>query len=339
MKPLLFRALFFPFRKKGPLPLPENPGRVLVIRQDNRIGNLILITPFLSLIKKRWPGARLDVVAGGFFGEVISNNPEIDCLLIYNQLAFIRMPWKFPLFILKLRRNRYDMVFDLKAVFSFNNMMMTVLSGAAFRAGFKNFLSNAFFHYEAELPPPETYEAEYLAAIFRRFLDFGALPPIQYLPKDKWVEEAKSWLEGKGLPHQGLIGIHTGGRGNKKLDITLLLGLGRKLKADGRDLLFFCGPDEKGDKALVEKEGFACALPESVNAFGGFLPYLKLFISGDTGPMHMAAGAGIATVSFFTTTALDRFGPRGPRNSNFQVDGKSDLHPLVIKALAHEKQR
>jgi len=329
MKFLLFKSLFFAFKKRGPSAPPETPARVLVIRQDNRIGNLILITPFLSLVKSRWPGVRLDVVVGGFFGEVISNNPNIDNLLVYNQLAFIRMPWKFPFFILKLRRNRYDLVFDLKAVFSFNNMMMTILSGGAFRAGFRNALSSGFFHYEAELPSADLYEAEYIASLFRRFSEFKVLPPIRYIPRAEWVEHAKSWLNAKGLPQEGLVGIHTGGRGKKKLDLGRFLDLGRKLKEDGCALLFFCGPDEQSDGESVRQAGFVCAAPDSANAFGGFLPCLKLFISCDTGPMHMAAGAGVRTVSFFTTTAMNRFSPRGEGSKSYAVDGKSDLYTLV----------
>lgn len=119
MKTKLFKALFFLFRVRPGIAFPERVERILVIRQDNRIGNLILITPLLTLIKQKWPQGRLDVVVGGSFGSVIANHPDIHQIRIYDQLRFIRMPWRFFLFLRSLRKAKYDIVFDLKSAFSF----------------------------------------------------------------------------------------------------------------------------------------------------------------------------------------------------------------------------
>jgi heptosyltransferase III len=334
MKHSAFKTMFRFFRSGKDRPLPGRPGKILVIRQDNRIGNLILITPFLALVKERWPQAKLDVVTGGSFSEVISNNPRIDGLLVYDQLAFIRMPWKFFLFIRRLRRARYDLVFDLKPVFSFNNMMLTVLCGAGFRVGFKNPVSARFFNSEVDLPPPDTYEAEYLAALLAPFMREKTSPPIRYLPVAEWTGKAESWLAANRLPPGGVIGIHSGGRGEKKLAPALFLRLGEALRAEGHPVLFFCGPDEKEDARLFRGNGFPCLVPDSISAFGGFLPHLRLFISCDTGPMHMAAGAGLATVSLFMSSPPARFAPRGSKSRSVQIARDADMTGKVKAAMA-----
>ncbi|MFH0919405.1 MAG: glycosyltransferase family 9 protein [Fibrobacterota bacterium] len=333
MKTRLFKALFFPFRARPGAALPARVERVLVIRQDNRIGNLVLITPLLTLIKQRWPKCRLDVVVGGSFGAVIRNHPAIDRLKIYDQLRFIRMPWKFFGFLVSLRRARYDVVFDLKSVFSFNNMMLSVVSGARYRVGFKNPLSRGFFHCEVDLPDPQKYEAEYVAELLRPFMDITRVPAIRCLPLAAETEKARAQLAAAGLDKRAPVGIHTGGRGIKKISPERFLALGFRLREEGVPAVFFFGPDEKKEVPLFRAHGFPCFSPATPDAFNGFLPFLRFFVSCDTGPMHMAAGAGTPTLSFFMQSSPERFAPRGPKNRHHVVAPDADIVPFVLQYL------
>ena len=40
----------------------------------------------------------------------------------------------------------------------------------------------------------------------------------------------------------------------------------------------------------------------------------KLFVSGDTGPLHFAAGLGVSTISLFGPTSPNRWSPFGPKH-------------------------
>lgn len=333
MKYALFKFLFSGFRKKEALPLPKNPKRILIIRQDNRIGNLIFSTPFLALVKKKWPSAQVDLLVGRLFPELLSGNPDIDNIIVYNQLACIRMPWKFFFLLRRLRKQKYDIVFDLKALFSFNNMMMTVLSGAAFRVGFHNDLADDFFHLAKKGTESSTYEPWIIASLLEPFMDIQPIPLIRYIPSSENKLEAQRQLDKLGLTNKSPVGIHTGGRGQKKLNLTLFLELAGQLTAKRLPVLFFVGPDEKEEYAQIVSAGFHCIAPVGVNDFGGFLPYLKVFVSCDTGPMHMAAGAGIATISLFTSSSIERYAPRGEKNISMMVHGIANFNKLVSDGL------
>ncbi len=330
MKQFLFKLLFFFFRKKEEQIVPLNPGKILVIRQDNRIGNLIFSTPFLALLKKRWPEARIDLMAGRLFSEVLSGNPCIDRIIVYNQIACARIPWKIFSLIFKLQKEKYDIVFDLKPLFSFNNMMMTVLSGAYYKAGFRNIISNNYFHHEADPLPANTYEPHNIASLLTFVMDIKPIPGILYIPPEKEIVIARKLLNDSGMEKQKPIGIHTGGRGNKKLPLSRFIELGHNLKEKGMPVVFFTGPDEREECDIIRKQGFICIVPERVCEFGGFLPNLSVFVSCDTGPMHMAAGAGLKTISIFLVTSVEQYAPKGDKNLILTINKDTNLTEQAI---------
>ncbi|MBL8029084.1 MAG: glycosyltransferase family 9 protein [Fibrobacteres bacterium] len=312
-KTRLLDLLFHPFRISATRKLPDNPERILVIRQDNRIGNLILITPFLKMCRELFPNSKIDVVVGGFFGEVIRNNPCINSLHIYNQLKFIRFPWLFLLFIFRLRRSRYNIVFDMKSDLSFNNIMLTLLCGAKFRIGFRNEISKEY--YDMTIPINYAlYEAEILTTLLTPWKPAGKTPSITYIPKKEAVEKALKVLRNNNLPSGKTVGIHTGGRGAKRIALSDFLSLGQRLIADQHPVIFFFGPDELSYMLQFKEAGFICICPKRVEDFGGFLPHMSHFISCDTGPMHMAAGAGVSTYSIFVNSSPERYAPRGDKH-------------------------
>ena len=47
------------------------------------------------------------------------------------------------------------------------------------------------------------------------------------------------------------------------------------------------------------------------------------FFSADTGPMHLASAAGVATIAFFDQTNPAAFGPIKPRDTVLRIGGKS----------------
>lgn len=311
LKKILYH-LFSPFKIRKQRKKPVNPTKILVIRQDNRIGNLILITPFLEKCADCFPSAKIDVVVGGFFGDVIRNNPRINKLLIYDQLKFIRYPWLFLIFIAKLRKTGYNIVFDMKSALSFNNMMLTLLAGAAYRVGFSNEISHYYYDISKTVDT-SIYEAENLTKLLDSWSDARTLPPILYVPKEESITQAAKTLQKLALPIGKIIGIHTGGRGSKRIPLDDFMALGKRLQQKQLPVLFFFGPDETTDMLSFKEAGFICINPKKVEEFGGYLPHLALFISCDTGPMHMAAGAGISTYSIFVNSSPNRYAPRGEK--------------------------
>jgi len=93
--------------------------RILAIRIDNRLGNLLLITPFLRRVRLSFPDAKIDLLVSRAFAEVLEGNPSIDRRIIADKADFIRRPWRFLHFIRDMRGNRYDLAIDLSSSHTF----------------------------------------------------------------------------------------------------------------------------------------------------------------------------------------------------------------------------
>lgn len=108
------------------------PLRVLVVRLDARVGNLVLLTPFLHSLKQSLPGAHVTLLHHAGTESLLKEAPHIDAHLYFHKrfLSALRL-------LLRLRRLRFDIAFEAGAVdtSSLTHSLMTRLSGARLLIG------------------------------------------------------------------------------------------------------------------------------------------------------------------------------------------------------------
>ena len=98
--------------------------RILVIRQHNQMGDMLLATPALRALKTRFPDARLGIITSTLNRGVLVNNPHVDDLFTYDK----RNPLSHLALIRRVRRQRYDLVVVLHTVsYSFTSTASTTL--------------------------------------------------------------------------------------------------------------------------------------------------------------------------------------------------------------------
>jgi ADP-heptose:LPS heptosyltransferase len=85
---------------------PKSVHRILILRYD-RIGDMIVTTPILQMLKTLNPGIRIDVLASKSNAEIVKRSRFVDNLLVLesNWLGLLRQ-------IVHLRRQRYDVVMN-----------------------------------------------------------------------------------------------------------------------------------------------------------------------------------------------------------------------------------
>jgi ADP-heptose:LPS heptosyltransferase len=162
-KRLLARSLAPLLGARGPVPDqldPQRIGRLLVIRQHNQMGDMLLAVPALRGIRRRFPSARITLIAAPINAAVVENNPYVDEVLTWSKERSRRDPLALPRFIAWLRRRRFDLVIVLGTVsFSVTSMLLAAVSGARVRAGstglpFGVDLARRYYHIELPLPAP-----------------------------------------------------------------------------------------------------------------------------------------------------------------------------------------
>ena len=87
--------------------------KILVIRLSS-IGDIILTTPVLEALKKRYPDAQIDFLVMDTFKDAIEGVPLVDNLILFPKTAYRGLYGLFR-FGQQLSQNRYDMVIDLHA--------------------------------------------------------------------------------------------------------------------------------------------------------------------------------------------------------------------------------
>ena len=81
-------------------------------------------------------------------------------------------------------------------------------------------------------------------------------------------------------------------------------------------------------------------LPNIINLIGqttvlelaALMSYLKVFLTGDTGPLHIAAATDIPIVAFFGPTHVDKTGPH-PRRPQHIILEKNPLNELAVSSV------
>ncbi len=108
--------------------------RILVIRQDARLGNLVLMSPLLGALREAFPDAELDVLISEGFESILAGNPNVTRVLVFEKQIRLKMLWKYLGVVDDLRIARIDLAVDVStATFFPERSVLTRLSGARYR--------------------------------------------------------------------------------------------------------------------------------------------------------------------------------------------------------------
>lgn len=292
--------------------------RILVIRQDDRIGNLVLTTPLLSALRRFFPKAHISYLASKTFHTLFYNSSLVDQIFVAKKRQYIYHPLSLMFFIREIRKQRFDLAFDASDEnnFSLNNSFLAYLSGAKYRIGYKKPHSNLFLNLEvssSDLPR----HASQMHLDLLRFLvgDFQRDDlRIELDPENRLF--VKKYLKEKDIrPDDFLVGVNIGGRGEKRWNLENFTELADWLidKFDAK-VIFIWGPEEKKIiKGMTLKNENKQILSDlfPLPILGALIERCNLFVSGDTGAMHLSTAVGTPTIALFLDSDPIKFGPQG----------------------------
>jgi len=321
----LLRLLPKPRPHKSPAD-PAKVRRILAVRHDARLGNLLLLTPALRLLKAAFPAARIEVLLADRYGDALKHNPCVDEILTARSLGGLRL-------------RGYDLAFDFSPqhAFSMSSAVWTALSGAKRRVGFDRGDAAKFLDDLVPVPSRRAHETANLAALVRHAAPGVALPPDEALrteyhfaPGEKEAGE-KAWSSW-GLDRES-VALFLGARAEKRLDPEWFFELGERLVRSGRKVALTGGPAER--KLLEGRTipaGVVVAPELPLRAFAAAIVHARAVLTADTGPMHLAIALGVPTVQLFSHTEPWRFGyGHLPGNLLLETPGR---HPAVDEAEA-----
>lgn len=248
---------------------------------------MILTTPALEALKKRYPDAKLDFLVEAPGAEAVAGHPAIDETLVYDAAG----PLSALRWALKIRRRRYDWVVDFLA--NPRTALITALSGATVKAGPAHVRRRWAYNWLLVQPQKACYAA--LEKV--RWLESLGVPrgDAPVLPRLFLVKRPPSVANVVGLAPASR-------KKTRRWPAASYAALGRLLRdAHGCRLKVFWGP---GERALAEEvaRGIGAGaelIPETrtIAALAAEIASCRVLVSNCAGPKHVAVALGVPTVT------------------------------------------
>jgi len=323
LKKLTFRVLdrfilekllyIFPSKKKKEIFDLDNKNikNILIIREYT-LGETILTLPMIKTLKDA--GYKVDIFCSKANLEIFKRVDFIDDILIFEDFSFVK------------KYKQYDLVIDTEPHHNISALLSKCLGNIS--VGFGGLKREKFYDIKIK------YDDKIHAVL--NF--FNLLKPLKISINDKniklvpikYVEKEKAYMEkllkNLGINKSKLIGVHAGSNDTspyRRWKEEKFAKLIEKLVDNGFYIVLTGkGLDKKINKKIlslldrrVQKFVFDFS---DYNINLGHLAYLlkvcQLFISNDTGPMHLSAAMGTKTIGLFGPNLPQRFGPFGKNN-------------------------
>jgi heptosyltransferase I len=297
-----------PFRKI--LSSHDRKMKILLVRLG-ALGDIVHALPVAAALRERYPDAQIDWLVDAKHAAILDLVPAIS-----RRLAVNSRRWGAALGAVRaLRRERYDAAVDLQGLVK--SAAFARFSGATRAIGF------AREHLRERLATG-LYSEVCDPGEFRHVVDknlsvlalFGIADrrrqfPIS-VPESAATEPVRERARGEGL--SGYVLINPGAAWPNKRWPAERFGAVASRLAAGRGLLpvVLWGPGEQAIAAAVVDASMGRAMAAPPTGIGDLLALARgarLVVSGDTGPLHLAAAAGAPVVALFGPTDPARNGP------------------------------
>ncbi|MBI4341008.1 MAG: lipopolysaccharide heptosyltransferase II [Candidatus Omnitrophica bacterium] len=315
------------------------PKRIVVIRLD-RLGDVILSTPVVEALRRRYPHAFIAMMVRSSCAEAVEGNPFLNEVIRYDKEGAHHHPWATARFARALRRFEFDTALILHP--SNRSHWIAWLAGIPARIGYDRKQSWLLTH---RLPHRKQEGVQHEAAYAAQMLEvFGitAVPLRPFVPvAPRAIEQVEALLAQASI-HSGepLVAIHPSASCvSKRWRPERFAAVADRLAAERAVRL--CLVAGSADAVYAQQVAHAMRQPAvnfagrlSVAELAALLQRCRLLISNDSGPVHVAAAVGTPVVAIFGRNQAGlspkRWGPLG--------EGHVVLHKEVgcVTCLAHQ---
>ena len=323
----------------------DNISKILAIELGG-LGDLLLATPSLRALKCAHPDAGLHVLVIPRSAEIIEGLEYIDEVRLIDLDAAKPSRWPrspgSPFRLLRdlwrLRREHYDAVLNLRTINSFAGALKMAaifrFCGARIRAG-RNTEGRGFFlnRRVPEADFDDVLEAEFAARVVALLgVEVDDLTPdLPISDADRHAVDAL--LDEHGLGRQPLLGLNPGAAWPSKIwPAERFAAVADALRRElGCEVVLTGSPSERplAERVAELAEDGAVNLTgrTSLRQLAALLQRLRLYITNDTGPMHIAAAVQVPLIGIFGPGEFDRYKPIGPPERVVAMRAAADCSP------------
>ena len=281
------------------------------------LGDLLMATPLVRQLRRRFPSARIDFLAGRSFAGVFARNPHLDGVVEFPEELFFRRDLRgYVRLVGRIRKARYDTAFVLDRHWVFP--LTAFLFGAARRVGFdrmgrEGVLLTDRVRFEA-VRHEVHYNLDLLAAVDTAAYDDASM---EIFPSGEDVAFAERLYREPGLAGKPVVALAPGGGANpgqdmpaKRWPVARYVELARLLMAAGYGVLLVGGrTDETLARTILAEAGGVSGVGATLGGSAELFRRSHAAVCSDGGPMHLASAVGARVVSLFGPTDPRRLAP------------------------------
>ena len=290
-----------------------SPVRKILVRVNNWIGDVVMISPSMRAVRKAFPEAEITLLAKTWVLDALRGSPYYDRLIEYDrdgEHSTWRGRWKL---IERLRRERFDLALLFQKAFEAG--LFARMARIPRRVGFHS--DSRGWLLTDPLPlPREGHHAEQFLRIVEAVGVNVVDSRLSYHLTPQARDAAVQFLNRHGI-HQGALRIALHPGASKPPRAWHAERFGEVAAALVRDyratpVLLGAGHDGQAIARIRAVAGPGCVLqPEgqSLQEMAALLGHCHLLICNDSGPMHIAAALRVPVVAVFGPGAPNLTGP------------------------------
>ena len=288
--------------------------RILVVGV-NWLGDSLLITPVFKALKKKFPGSYLGIMVVERVREVFEGNPYIDEVIVFDEKGQQKGFFAKLKFIQLLRKKKFDTVFLIHR--SFTRAFICFLAKIRLRIGYRRFKNSFILNKKIEPSKDLVHRQDHYLYLFEKsgIVIEDRLP--NFFISESTRKKMNKDLEQVKKEHAFLIGINPSANWElKRWPGSYFADLADSLVKDFKAAIIFIGTEAQrtlieGVRAKMSRNSFNFCGKTSLKELGALMQNLKLFISNDSGPAHLAASLEVNTLVIFGPTSAEATAPRG----------------------------
>jgi len=297
-------------------PEPRIPAERILVIQFRQIGDVLLSTPVLRVLRCSYPQSHIAFLTEPSPGRVLQGNPLLDEVIIRPRHATWRQQWQLLRYI---RRQRFDLVIDL--IGNPRSAVLTRLSGARHRLAFARFPRSLLYtmlvtHHHSVQEYTVAKRLRLLEPLGIRATDLRPLLPYAQREQD----EVATFLRAQAITSEDLLICidpthHVPTRQWPGAHFSALVDmLSTRL---GARVLLLWGP---GEEAQVQEIAAAARshpglIPAwDLHTLAALLAQADLFIGCNSAPLHIAISQGVPTLTIMGATLSVNWIPPEPQH-------------------------
>lgn len=303
------------------LPSPGR-GRILV-RSTNWIGDVVMSLPALQALKERYPNNRLTVLARPWVREILDSHPAVDEVMVLDK-AGGRARGLAEVWLAGQRVRRGGFAMAVLFQNAFEAALIARLGRVPVRVGYDTdgrrfLLSHPLSRKDV---PRGVHQVEHYLTIARSLGWQGETRPPRLYVAEREREAALALLHSEGVrPGQRVLGMAPGAAfGPAKRwppERFAAVGDWAAEQWDARVAVLGSAVDRPACRAVVSsmrRNAIDFCGRTGLGRAMALIQACSLFLTNDSGLMHVSAALGVPTLAVFGSTDPVATGPVGPRS-------------------------